>query len=200
VWHFKPIQLLILSHIAPNKPNKKVTQLRMHCLNLNLRIFAKLVTALIVGAFYPTFASAESAINMHGMFDTLSGLTVSTNKIYDVGNDKPHGNAFSGQVVFIFPSFAFEHVSSDYSTDNVFLGIGFANLLQIQAGNGDQGSLWRIHSDLFLLSYFIHGWDNPFFPTYVDNWLEKIAFSLSYTAYRDDKIGHQYQIGIGYSF
>lgn len=150
--------------------------------------------------FLAYMQAQAAAIPMHGMFDTLSGFTVSENRLVYLNSENAAGRAFSAQAVLIFPSFAFEHVSSDFSSNNLFIGIGFANLLQIQAGSGDQGSLWRIHSDLFLISYFKQGWDDPLFPTYADDWMEKLCLSLSYTNYSDEKIGRSYQIGLGYSF
>jgi len=141
-----------------------------------------------------------AAINMHGMFDTLSGFTVSENRLIYLNSEIAAGRAFTAQAVFIFPSFAFEHVSSDFSSNNLLVGIGFANLVQVQTGTGDQGSLWRIHSDLFLINYFKEGWDDPLFPTYAEDWMEKLCLSLSYEKYSDVNIGQVYQIGIGYSF
>lgn len=163
------------------------------------RILSMIIAALLVNLL-PTRVNAEAPISMHGMFDNLSGLSLSESKIKYMDNENGDGNAFNGQVVFILPSFAFEHVSSNFNSDNIFVGIGFANLIQIQTGSGDQGGLWRIRSDLFLPYYFKEGWDDPFFPTYTDSWWEKLCLSLNYTKYNDSKIGRQFQIGIGIGF
>ena len=164
-----------------------------------LRNFSVIMLVLLI-YLMPARVIAEAPISMRGMFDNLSGLSLSANKIKYENSENNGGKAFNGQVVFILPSFAFEHVSSKFNSDNIFVGIGFANLIQIQTGSGDQGGLWRVRSDLFLPYYFKEGWSDPFFPTYVDNWWEKLCLSLNYTEYHDAKIGRQYQIGIGFGF
>lgn len=164
--------------------------------------YSRIIAAAIFVLFsLPALAETKTPpFHPHGMFDSLMGVSVSANKLQYRKSENGDGHAYNLHAVLILPSFSVEHVSSNYTATNFFLGIGFANLIQFQVGNGEMGSLLRVRSDLYFLSYSRKGWDEPFFPVDPKSWSENLFVSFSYSKYHDEKIGGETQIGIGYKF
>lgn len=144
------------------------------------------------------FYSPVSFSSQEATWDHMGGYVFGVNK---VNFDVPSDVAVNVNFVAFFPSVGVEYIHGSNSLSNVFFGLGFSNLIQVQVGTGSEGFVKKIRSDLFLSSLFTSRKSTFSFPLMYPKrknarWFDKLALSLSVTDY-NHKIGTIYQVGIG---
>lgn len=82
------------------------------------------------------------------------------------------------------------------TVDNIYLGVGLANLIQLQAGIGTEGPVTRIRHDFNLtsLSDFFTGTVRNRYNMSLGN---RITFTVAAENYKDDERFNNFHIGFG---
>lgn len=147
--------------------------------------------------------SSGAISSQPGDFDHMGGYIFSVSHVKYEEFNYDGGISYNANFVGFFPSVGFEYIDSDFDITNLFLGIGFSNLIQLQVGTGSEGRITRVRSDLFVFSLFDSSKNE--FPLMFPNrksakWFDRIAMSVSLTEYEEVNLGRQMQLGFGFTF
>lgn len=145
-----------------------------------------LAIALVAGT--ATHAQAE---------DLYSGVKLLRGTVYSIGRADPRGDTAANKLdsgIFIdanYSSVGFNggFGAKDFNGDrvvNVYGGIGFGRLIQLQAGYGDRGPLGRLRTDINLRSlYSFFTQTNQ--PARERTLADRVTFTYTMERYSEDK-------------
>ncbi|MCD6060762.1 MAG: hypothetical protein K0R03_1228 [Moraxellaceae bacterium] len=154
--------------------------------------------ALLIGL--STAATTSAAIELDP--DMLSGTVVSLGQAHSRHDSSGQGTAFMAEInhIQVFLNGGVGHKSFDEDTvTNGYIGVGISGLLQLQYGDGSDGPLTRIRTDINIsrfMDFFAGRKRNRFNQSFGT----RLTFSFAGEEYKDDKRFDNFQAGIGLIF
>ncbi|MFZ5560035.1 MAG: hypothetical protein ACOY41_00660 [Pseudomonadota bacterium] len=144
-----------------------------------------------------SFATTAAAIDLDP--DMLSGTVISLGQAHSRDDKDGQGTAFVADVnyihVFLNGGVSYKDFDEDKVT-NAYVGVGLSGLVQLQYGEGSDGALTRIRSDLNIsrmVDFFAGRKRNR----YNQSIGTRLTFTFAGEEYKDDKRFDNLQAGIG---
>ncbi|HET8729741.1 MAG TPA: hypothetical protein VFM34_01350 [Moraxellaceae bacterium] len=133
--------------------------------------------------------------------DTLSGLVVGAGQAHTRYDNSGFGTALfvDANYIHVFLNGGVSHKAWDTSVTNGYLGIGISGLLQLQVGEGTEGPVRRIRSDINIsrmVDFFAGRRRNR----YNQSFGSKITFTFAAEEYSQDRRFDNFQAGLGLIF
>jgi hypothetical protein len=160
---------------------------------------------LALGALLVTFSSFATQASAGGINldpDMLTGTVVSIGQAHSRQDTGGQGTAFVADInyIHIFLNGGVSHKGFDQDTvTNGYVGVGLSGLVQLQYGDGSDGALTRIRTDINIsrmIDFFAGRKRNRFNQSFGT----RLTFTFAGEDYRDDKRFDNLQAGVGLIF
>lgn len=145
------------------------------------------------------FAPPASALDLNP--DTLSGLVFTVGQAHSRYDDTGFGTApfFDVNYIDVFLNGGISYKHWDEDVTNAYVGIGLSGLVQLQIGDGNEGVVKRIRTDINI-SRMIDFFGGRKRNRYNQEFGTRITFTFAGEEYQDDRRFDNFQAGLGLIF
>lgn len=133
--------------------------------------------------------------------ETLSGLVVGAGQAHSRYDNTGFGTGLFVDVnyIHVFLNGGVSHKEWDEPVTNAYVGVGISGLLQLQVGEGTEGPVKRIRTDINI-SRMIDFFGGRKRNRYNQSFGSKITFTFAAEEYQDDRRFDNFQAGLGLIF
>lgn len=133
--------------------------------------------------------------------EMLSGLVVGAGQAHSRYDDKGFGTELFVDVnyIHVFLNGGVSHKAFDQAVTNGYVGVGLSGLVQLQYGQGNEGQVTRIRTDINI-SRMIDFFSGRKRNRYNQSFGNRITFTFAGEEYKDDSRFDNFQAGLGLIF
>lgn len=133
--------------------------------------------------------------------ETLSGLVIGAGQAHSRYDNNGFGTALfvDANYIHVFLNGGVSHKAWDESVTNAYVGVGISGLLQLQIGEGTEGQVKRIRTDINI-SRMIDFFGQRKRNRYNQSFGTRITFTFAGEEYQDDRRFDNFQAGLGLIF
>lgn len=160
-----------------------------------MRFQGPALVALLISLLLPAPAAVAGPLDPK----IIPGLVVAAGRVDSRRDETGKGTGFfmDANYTRTFLNFGGSHKDfSGETIDNVYVGIGFSKLLQLQAGIGTEGVVTRVRHDFNMTSIydFLTGKQRNRYNMNLGN---RVTFTVAAENYKDDERFDNFHIGFG---
>ena len=155
----------------------------------------------LAALFLALACAAPSAQALNFDPETLSGLVVGAGQAHSRYDNTGFGTSLfvDANYISVFLNGGVSHKAFDEPVTNAYVGVGISGLLQLQAGQGTEGFVKRIRTDINISRMIDFFGERPR-NRYNQSFGTRITFTFAGEEYSDDRRFDNFQAGLGLIF